>query len=130
MPDKCCTPGQSRPDPGSGCCEPPANEDEDTRQASGKCIPNGVNGCQRAALLKSTCCGPHGNSTSGSIFRNVPSVSLFKWTPTETPLETDDHGFLTDSSDAVLLKELKSIIQEHSTHRPFSSPEPRMELKD
>ena len=29
-------------------------------------------------------------------------------------------GFSTDSSDAILLKELKSIIQEHSTDRPFS----------
>jgi len=42
---------------------------------------------------------------------------------TGTPSEKSDYdpGFLTDSStDAVLLKELKSIIQEHSTHRPFS----------
>ena len=29
-------------------------------------------------------------------------------------------GFSTDSSDAILLKELKSIIQEHSTDRLFS----------
>ena len=47
-----------------------------------------------------------------------------RWMSTGSPSETDDPGFLTDSSDAVLLKELKSIIQEHSTHRPFSSSEP------
>ena len=34
-----------------------------------------------------------------------------------TPSEVHDPEFLTDSSDAILLKELKSIIQEHSTHR-------------
>jgi len=42
---------------------------------------------------------------------------------TGTPSEKSDYdpGFLMDSStDAILLKELKSIIQEHSTHRPFS----------
>lgn len=46
-----------------------------------------------------------------------------------TPPGTYDSGFLTDSSDAILLKELKSIIQEHSTHRPFSPFEIHTELK-
>ena len=35
------------------------------------------------------------------------------------PAEYYDPGFLEDSSDGILLKELKSIIQEHSTHRSF-----------
>lgn len=39
-----------------------------------------------------------------------------------TPPENDDPGFPPDSSDAILLKELKSIIQEHSTHGTFSRP--------
>ena len=33
-----------------------------------------------------------------------------------------DPGFLTGSSDAILLKELKSIIQEHSIDRTFFIP--------
>jgi len=36
-----------------------------------------------------------------------------------TPSEGHDPGFFTDTSDTILLKELKSIIQEHSTHRLF-----------
>ena len=37
---------------------------------------------------------------------------------TETPSERQDlAGSLADSPDAIVLKELKSIIQEHSTHR-------------
>ena len=39
--------------------------------------------------------------------------------------EKSDHdpGFRTDSStDAILLEELKSIIQEHSSYRPSSIP--------
>lgn len=80
----------------SSCCIPAIGGDEEV-YTPGKCIPDGVNGCQRAALLKSTCCGSHANSVPG------------------TPSEVDDPGVLTDSSDAILLKELKSIIQEHST---------------
>ena len=43
---------------------------------------------------------------------------------TGTPSEEYDPRFLTDPSDAILLKKLKSIIQEHSTHR--QSPTPRV----
>ena len=64
-PDKCCANGLSKPESDrSDCCEPSANGDEDGK-AAGKCIPDGVNGCRRAALLKSTCCGP---SIPGTTF--------------------------------------------------------------
>lgn len=38
-----------------------------------------------------------------------------------TPSENRDPGFSTESSDAILLKELKSMIQEHSAHRKSPS---------
>ena len=58
-------------------------------------------------------------------FRGMPltrdhSKRMVIGSPSEKP--DDDAGFLTDSSNAILLKELKSIIQEHSTHRPFFTP--------
>ena len=37
-------------------CSPDTGENE---ESSRKCIPDGVNGCQRAASLKLTCCGTH-----------------------------------------------------------------------
>ena len=100
----------------SSCCSPAANENE---ESSRKCIPDGVNGCQRAALLKSTCCGSHVNSTPGAyqLYQTTPYARLLNVNGTGTPSEEYDPGFLTGSSDAILLKELKSIIQEHSTHR-------------
>ncbi|KAF9644074.1 heavy metal translocatin [Thelephora ganbajun] len=108
-PDRCCSPGSSKVKPNHpcDCSKAVTNGDEEACTIGkcnedmctvGKCIPDGVNGCQRAALLKSTCCGSQANSIPGSSS------------------ETHDSGFLTDSSDVILLKELKSIIQEHSTH--------------
>jgi hypothetical protein len=38
------------------------------------------------------------------------------------PSEDHDTELFTDSSDAILLNELKSIIQEHSTDRSFFIP--------
>ena len=65
-PGRCCSIGSSKAKSDhSGCCKPSMNGDEEIR-AVGKCIPDGVNGCQRAALLKSTCCGSHANSTPGT----------------------------------------------------------------
>ena len=62
-PDKCHADGPCRPESDrSGCCDP------------GNCIPNGANGCQRAALLNSTCCGSRGNSPPGTIFQNALSM--------------------------------------------------------
>ena len=70
-PDKCCAADPAKLDPDhSGCCDPSTNVDENI-MAVRKCIPDGVNGCRRAALLKSTCCGSHGNSTPGAIFFKV-----------------------------------------------------------
>lgn len=51
----------------SSCCIPAIGGDEEV-YTPGKCIPDGVNGCQRAALLKSTCCGSHANSVPGTVF--------------------------------------------------------------
>jgi len=45
-------------------------------EVHGKCIPDGVNGCQRAVLLKSTCCGPQGNSVPGTVPLNTSQVGL------------------------------------------------------
>ena len=52
---------------------------------------------------------------------------------TGTPSEKSDYDpeFFTDSStDAILLKELKSIIQEHSTHRLFPFFELHTKIED
>ena len=74
--DRCCSIGSSKAESKaesnhSNCCKPTVIEDEEPC-APGKCIPDGINGCQRAVLLKSTCCGSHANSTPGSC-------SLFDW---------------------------------------------------
>jgi hypothetical protein len=95
-------------------------EKEETRTA-GKCIPDGANGCQRAAFFKSTCCSSRGNSTTGmsqlhpecSVYARLLNVNGF----TGIPSESYGPEIPTDASDAILLKEFKSIIQEHSTHR-------------
>ena len=48
------------------------------------------------------------------------SIRTFIGTLSEVPKY--DPEFLTDSSDGILLKELKSMIQEHSTNRSFFIP--------
>lgn len=50
---------------GSGCCKSMTDGDEETG-AVGRCIPDGVYGCRRATLLKSTCCGPRTKSIPGT----------------------------------------------------------------
>jgi hypothetical protein len=67
-PDQCCSAGSPKAKSGHpSCCDPVLGGDEEP-PAAGKCIPDGDNGCQRAALFKSTCCGSYANSTPGTCF--------------------------------------------------------------
>jgi hypothetical protein len=66
-PDTCCSAGSPKAKSGHpSCCDPVLGGDEEP-PAAGKCIPDGDNGCQRAALFKSTCCGSYANSTPGTF---------------------------------------------------------------
>ena len=55
--DTCCPGGSATPKSGDPRCCKPATDGAEEKSGSGKCIPNGTSGCQRAALLRSTCCG-------------------------------------------------------------------------
>lgn len=64
----------------------------------------------------------HGPVPSQVLFYGAPFIrDRSKQTVLGTSSETlnCDPGFLTDSLDAILLKELKSIVQEHSIDRSF-----------
>lgn len=69
-PDICCPGGLVTPKSGVPRCCKLATDEAEAKNGNGKCIPNGTGGCQRAALLKSTCCG----GSSASFIPGMPDL--------------------------------------------------------